>query len=80
MKHKKEYIKPESLIQHVFDEDDLMGIITIPSENHGGFGAKQQDIVIEDDYDDEQEEQIFDLSHYKPWDDDQANENKSMSW
>lgn len=79
MKHKKEYIKPESLIQRVYN-DGLLGVDVTTGINSGLYGTKQQDIVIEDDYDDEQEEQIFDLSHYKPWDDDQANEDKSLSW
>lgn len=82
MKQKKVYIKPESLIQRIFDEEDLLqggGVHFATGEQHGGFGAPRQDIVIEDDYVDE-EEQAFDLSSYKPWADDEAKEDNSLSW
>lgn len=82
MKQKKVYIKPESLIQGIFDAEDLLqggGIRFATEDNHGGFGAKRQDLVIEDDYE-EEEEQTFDLSSYKPWADDEATEDNSLSW
>lgn len=71
MKHKKEYIKPESLIQRVFDEEALLqgGMGTKSGQQHQGFDAPPQTIIIEDDIEDEVEEQPFDLTKFKAWDD-----------
>lgn len=75
---KRKYISPGIYVIDLGSEALLDGGIKVKSgENHGAFGAKQQEIVIEDDYyEDEfedQSEQAFSLTDYKPysvWDDD----------
>ncbi len=81
MKQKKVYIKPESLTLSLPDNELMQGggIVATEGENHGRYGVPRQDIVIEDDYE-EEEEQTFDLSTFKPWADDEAAEDNSLSW
>lgn len=80
MKQKKEYIKPESLIQKIYDEEGVLIHVTA-GEHHGGFPAKQHDLVIEDDYDDDvDEEQPLTLKSFKPWDDGEAKDDKTLTW
>lgn len=74
---KKNYIAPAVLVIDLGSEALLQGGIHVKSgENHGGFGAKQEEIVIEDDYYDEQEDESVNATSaigYKPyslWDDD----------
>lgn len=81
MKQKKEYIKPESLIQKIYDEEDLLEVINVsPGEHDGDFGAKKQDLVIEDDYDDDEVQQTLTLKSFKPWDDGEAKDDKTLTW
>lgn len=74
---KKNYIAPAVMVIDLGSEALLQGGIHVKSgENHGGFGAKQQEIVIEDDYYDEQEDESVNATSaigykaYNLWDDD----------
>lgn len=74
---KKNYIAPAVSVFDLGSEALLQGGINVKSgKNHGGFGAKQQEIVIEDDYDDEMEDKsanatsAIGYSPYNLWDDD----------
>lgn len=75
---KKNYIAPAVSVFDLGLEALLQGGINVKSgENHGGFGAKQQEVVIEDDYynDDFEDESANATSAigYRPytlWDDD----------
>lgn len=75
---KKNYIAPAVLVIDLGSEALLQGGIHVKSgENHGGFGAKQEEIVIEDDYyDDELEDESANATSaigykaYNLWDDD----------
>lgn len=80
MEKKNDYIAPTVSVVDLSSEGlmaDIGGIPVASGVHHGGFGAKQQDIVVEDDYDDEEMEDestqsttAISYKPYKLWDDD----------